>query len=210
MHRILASVAALALMAAPGTAAAQEFSISAGVAFTTDYVFRGETQSDNRPAIQPYVELESRGFYVGIWGSNVRGFGEDLEVDLYAGFRNSIGAFSYDIGYARYFYDNSGNCCGEFTLSLGVDTEVGMSLGADVGYDHTGKIWAASVNASYAFNDTVSVSAEAGRVQSSRNFWNVGVGVGLNDFTSLDFRVHDTSIGSPRFVATASFDFSLR
>ena len=44
---------------------------SANVAFTTDYIWRGMTQSDG-PAIQGGFDFESdSGFYAGIWGSNV-------------------------------------------------------------------------------------------------------------------------------------------
>lgn len=212
MKRILASGALLALVTAPGMGVAQDFNIYSGVALTTDYVFRGLTNSNGRPAIQPYVEVESGGFYAGIWASNVR-FPMDpdrYEIDLYAGFRNEIGAFSYDIGYARYFYNRSGDCCGEFLLSLGYETELGMGFGADFAYDHKFDIWTASVGAGYSFNDVFSASAEAGRVQGLYNFWNVGVTAALNDTTSLDLRLHDTNVTRERLVLTLSLDFSLR
>ena len=54
-----------------------EFSGSAAI--TTDYRFRGMTQTKNDPAIQVGLHLaHSSGFYAGVWGSNVD-FGADSE-----------------------------------------------------------------------------------------------------------------------------------
>ena len=58
--------------------------VSANVAFTSDYVWRGMTQSDG-PAIQGGFDYEADGgFYAGIWGSNVNfNDGAGSELDLY-------------------------------------------------------------------------------------------------------------------------------
>ena len=72
--------------------------ISGNVALTTDYRFRGISQSDESPAIQGGFDFEhDSGFYLGAWGSSVdfdtNGAGYDgcLELDLYGGFSNSFG-----------------------------------------------------------------------------------------------------------------------
>ena len=61
--------------------------VSANVAFSSDYVWRGMTQSDG-PAIQGGFDFEDEsGFYAGIWGSNVNfndGAGSDFE-EIYLG-----------------------------------------------------------------------------------------------------------------------------
>lgn len=109
----------LFLMAALGTplaaqAADSPHSLSANVGLTSDYIFRGISQTGGDPAIQGGVDYaHSSGFYLGTWGSNV-GWIEDfqgyesgnLEIDLYGGFRSSIGKtdFTYDLGAIRYFY----------------------------------------------------------------------------------------------------------
>lgn len=57
-----------------------------GVAFTTDYISKGSTQTDSRPAVQPYIEASYNLFYVSIWASNVEFGGvKDVEVDFYGG-----------------------------------------------------------------------------------------------------------------------------
>ncbi len=90
---LLASgVAALPLTAA-APASAQGYTFSWGGTVTSNYISRGVTQTQNRPAFQPWVEVESNGFYGGLWASNVRFGGGDsdrVEVDIYGGYRWSI------------------------------------------------------------------------------------------------------------------------
>ncbi len=207
MIRPLALSAALALL--PAAVAAQDVAVSFGATLTSDYISRGLSQTGGRPAVQPFVEVGLGGFYAGVWASNVRFPGSDdrVEVDLYAGFADSVGALSFDIGYARYFYNRSGDCCGEFLLGLEVAAPYGATFGTDVAYDHTSRVWAASVGAGYVFPMGLGISTEFGREQGSHNFWNVGAGFEVNPQTSLDLRVHDTNITSARLVASVAFGF---
>ncbi|MGY6632275.1 MAG: TorF family putative porin [Alkalilacustris sp.] len=209
MIRSLLAATALGAAVLPGAAAAQEPTFSFGAALTSDYISRGLSQTGGRPAIQPYAEVGLGGFYAGVWASNVR-FADErdrAEVELYAGFANEVGALSYDVGYARYFYNRSGNCCGEFLLGLGFAAPYGMTFVADAAYDPGASILAASVGAEYTFAGGWNASAEVGREQASHNFWNVGVGLVLNPVTSFDLRLHDTNITSARVVGTVAFDF---
>jgi uncharacterized protein (TIGR02001 family) len=86
------------------------FEISGNVALTSDYRFRGITQSAEDPAVQGGFDAEfGPGFYIGTWGSVVDfGGGEygSLELDYYAGWASSIGDtdFGIDVGYIYYDY----------------------------------------------------------------------------------------------------------
>ncbi len=89
-------------------------SFSASVTLTTDYVWRGISQSDGDLAIQGSFEIDTKGFYVGTWGSNVD-FSEasvddaDLELDIYLGYRRDVGEnCSFDVGLLEYAYPGSG------------------------------------------------------------------------------------------------------
>jgi uncharacterized protein (TIGR02001 family) len=87
-------------------AAAPEFDVGFGFAFTTDYVSRGITNSANDPAIQGYIEPSYGMGYVNVWSSNVDygdGF-RGVEIDVAAGIRPEIGPLSLDLGYVHYFY----------------------------------------------------------------------------------------------------------
>jgi uncharacterized protein (TIGR02001 family) len=86
---------------------------SASVWLTTDYVFRGVSNSDQGPAIQGSFDYAHPvGFYAGVWASNSAfndnggGGAGGIEVDYYAGFANAIGNFGYDIAALYYTFPN--------------------------------------------------------------------------------------------------------
>ena len=91
-------------------------SLTGSLALTSDYAFRGLTQTNRDPALQGGLEYASAsGFYVGTWGSNISWLsdGQDsvsssLEVDGYGGYRGTWGdAVSYDVGLLYYWYPGS-------------------------------------------------------------------------------------------------------
>ena len=107
-------------------------SMTGNVTFATNYVFRGLSQTNFKPAIQGTLEYgHASGLYVSFFASNASWYGDaweeaapsqnsavyggvtgqnvaissTLETDLYAGFRNKIGdSISYDIGAIYYYY----------------------------------------------------------------------------------------------------------
>ena len=82
--------------------------VSANISFTTDYIWRGMTQSDG-PAVQGGFDYEAdSGFYAGFWGSNVNfNNGNGQELDYYAGYGFSLGDVGVDVGYITYDYPDS-------------------------------------------------------------------------------------------------------
>lgn len=110
MKKYLKILLPLCLVAtAPATMAADKsFSLSGNVALTTDYVWRGISQSNEEAAIQGGFDFEhKKGFYAGIWGSNVNFLDGDqaqVEIDLYGGFKFKIGNFELDAGVIHYDY----------------------------------------------------------------------------------------------------------
>jgi len=105
---ISAALAASFLVGAAGVAQAEESPISANVTFTSDYVYRGYSQTNENFAVQGGFDYaHDSGFYVGTWGSSIDWLSKGgAEVDVYAGFGNTIGDtdFSYDVGVLQYFY----------------------------------------------------------------------------------------------------------
>ncbi len=103
-----AILAATALV--PIGASAQELpgELSANVALTTNYVFRGISQTDDGPAIQGGFDYGQGLFYAGAWGSSVD-FGDDttMELDLYAGLTPTYNMLSFDFGVIYYAYPDS-------------------------------------------------------------------------------------------------------
>jgi len=99
----------LALLMAVGFASAQA-QVTGNLGLTSDYRFRGISQSQNAPAVQGGVDYaHSSGFYVGNWNSSVSSSmytnGAGVESDLYAGFKKDIyNGLTIDVGSYNYFY----------------------------------------------------------------------------------------------------------
>ncbi len=97
-------------------AAAPEHVISYNVGVTSDYVFRGISQSRNRAAFSGGLDYShtSTGLYAGTWVSTISWVNDatasttanvPYEQDFYAGIKGDIGAgFSYDAGAIYYYY----------------------------------------------------------------------------------------------------------
>jgi uncharacterized protein (TIGR02001 family) len=81
-------------------------SVSANVSLTSNYVWRGYTQSDDNPALQGGFDLaHESGFYAGTWGSNVEFADAHSELDAYLGYQTELGSgATLDLGYLRYMY----------------------------------------------------------------------------------------------------------
>jgi len=104
------------------------FEVSANLAITSNYVWRGMTQSANSPAVQGGIDLGYKGFYLGTWGSNVE-FGDtanNLEADFYAGYKYSFSGVEFDIGYIYYAYPNESDAFNFDEAYLGLGYDFGM------------------------------------------------------------------------------------
>jgi len=96
------------------TAAAEpDYTLGFNAGVTTDYRFRGMTQSRFDPAAQAGVDLGLRsGFYLGAWTSSIKwikdaGGSASAEIDLYGGYKGAMGDIGYDVGVLRYQYPNA-------------------------------------------------------------------------------------------------------
>jgi len=107
----LAGALALALPLSAQADSGFEFETTIGI--TTDYVWRGVSQTDEDPAIQAAFDVShSSGFYAGVWGSNVDfdnpDDGIDLEIDVYVGWAVDLrDDLNLDLSVTRYFYPGS-------------------------------------------------------------------------------------------------------
>ena len=124
MKKLAHALVLTGLVAIPAMALADDPAppnpLTANIGLTTNYVFRGISQSQNGPAIQGGVDYaHPSGFYVGTWASNVSWVStvnttlpgspafknnNSMELDLYGGFRQSVGDFGYDVGAIEYYY----------------------------------------------------------------------------------------------------------
>lgn len=203
MKTLLLSSAAVALLAVP--AGAQ--TLSYGATLTSNYVSRGFSQTNDGWALQPWAEFESNGWYAGLWASNVD-FGPDtVELDLYGGYRWTLENTSVDLGYARYFYNSTGDASGE--LYLLVEHEAGRAtLSAGMHLGHAGGLTINNAYAGFALamNDQISLSTHGG-VAGGLPYGDFGVSYAVSDAVSVDARYHRGTGINRRVVVSASIGF---
>lgn len=116
MKKIILASAMLAAFSACATVAAEESKpdneVSFNAAVTSDYRYRGISQTRLKPALQGGADYVNNptGLYAGAWASTIKwtkdaGGGGDVELDVYAGKRGQISdAISYDVGVLAYVY----------------------------------------------------------------------------------------------------------
>lgn len=111
-HFTLAAALLAATAIAPAAYAQDsDLSVSTGVDFVSQYVFRGVSLADD--AIQPYAEMSVGNFTVGGWFSTGVGKNSILagdEFDLYAGYSVPLdSSISLDLGATYYHYPQGGD-----------------------------------------------------------------------------------------------------
>jgi uncharacterized protein (TIGR02001 family) len=118
---------AVAFLAAASSITAQAadapaFTTSGNLAFTSDYVFRGISQTGGHTALQGgFDAAHTSGLSAGVWASNISwAASTSLEVDLYANYGFSLSKdFSASVGYLAYVYEgNSSLNTGEINASV--------------------------------------------------------------------------------------------
>jgi uncharacterized protein (TIGR02001 family) len=126
---VLLGIAGLASVAS--TPAAAIDGLTANGAFTTNYVFRGITQSAKRPAVQGGLDytVADTGFAVGTWVSSID-FGDDtpFEWDIYGNYSFALGPLNASAGVIGYVYTWPGNF-GPYSwveLNFGVSHDFGI------------------------------------------------------------------------------------
>ena len=123
--------------------------VSANVAATSNYLWRGLEQTGGDAAVSGGIDYTSEsGFYAGTWTSNVAW---GTELDLYGGYAADINdSMSYDVGFIYFAYPDADDA--DFSEVYGSFTFSGLTVGASVltsaeGFDAGDSIY---VNADYA------------------------------------------------------------
>jgi len=104
---------------APSLLLAGESPITGSVAFTSDYIFRGISQTQEKPAVQAGLNYaHDSGVHFGIWGSNINFKSKDksdapndnasIELDISAGYGASLNdSINWDLSIIHYGYPGS-------------------------------------------------------------------------------------------------------
>lgn len=118
MNKVIFTLATLASLAAPLHAeeTAADNAVTFNAALTSDYRYRGISQTRLQPALQGGADYTNNptGLYAGTWLSTIKwtrdaGGSGDVEWDVYAGRRGQLGAgVGYDLGVLGYVYPSNG------------------------------------------------------------------------------------------------------
>ncbi|WP_340647071.1 TorF family putative porin [Phenylobacterium sp.] len=206
LKTMLLAAAATAAMGGSALAADDDIALSFNLGAATDYVFRGVSQTDNEGQIYGGADATLYGIgYAGVWISNVEfGNGTDLEYDIYAGIKPTVGVVNLDLGVYYYGYTNqpTGSHEDYVEYKAAASTAVGpATVGALVFYSpeffgKTGKATYYEINGAVPVAEKVSVSGAVGHQEiegpADYNTWNLGVSYALNDNVGFDLRYHDT------------------
>jgi uncharacterized protein (TIGR02001 family) len=178
---------------------------SANVDLSTEYVFRGYSQTAGGPAVQGGFDATCGMFYAGVWASNLD-WGKNnldqvvanIEMDWYAGIKPVTGRITWDLGVIYYTYPKSkdlfiGRDNNYVELKVGASTEVwkGGTAGVTVFYSpeyqyETGNVW--TVETSFAQvlpkidRFTPTFTALLGFQQGQDGFYKTAVGNGDDSY----------------------------
>ncbi|MDI4634538.1 TorF family putative porin [Pelomonas sp. V22] len=106
------SATALPVLAEEAPAPADPLSFNVSV--TTDYRYRGVSQTRLKPALQGGADYAlPNGFYIGTWGSTIKwikdgGGDAQVELDLYGGYKTELAKdLTVDVGLLQYYYPSN-------------------------------------------------------------------------------------------------------
>ena len=204
MSKSFTRAAVLAVAASVvATPALAEGEWSGNVTLSSDYVFRGFTQTDGAPMISGGFDFASDDFYIGTWASGVDfGDGTSTEIDVYAGWTPTVGVFDLDLGAIYYWYpdapdDPSQNFVEVYaggSTTLGEFVEVGASVAYSPDfYLESGDAfyWAASagipLGESFGLDATIGYSDFQDLSGADYTDWSIGLTTALEGF-DFDFR----------------------
>ncbi|MEM9723937.1 MAG: TorF family putative porin [Pseudomonadota bacterium] len=200
--------------------------LSANVAFTSDYVFRGFSQTDENFAVQGGFDYAfDNGLYVGTWASNID-FGDstNVEIDVYGGYAGSIDFLSYDVGVIYYIYTNQPDATPEqnfieFTGTLGAEFGI---VGVEAGVAYSPDFYLETGDAVYLFAGPtislpedlapvpISLDARIGHqdVEDGGNYTEWEIGLNVTAFT-LDWRAAYTDTDQDGDLSDSRVYFSV-
>lgn len=231
MNRSIVAISSLACLPllgiSNGYAEEAKSPFSANVALTTDYVYRGISQTDERPAIQGGFDFKhDSGFYAGTWASSISWLHDmsdggapssSMELDVYGGYRHQFGDFGVDVGLLGYLYPGSYGSqwkrANNMTDPHTLEGYVGASWKfLSVKYSHSFTDLFGAVDtrnskyidfsAAYPLTNRVTLNAHAGRQiitgsGNSYNDWKLGATL---NWQGVDFGLHyvDTDLDNKK------------
>lgn len=226
---VLAAATAFALAGTMAHADISRENFTGYVTLTSDYRFRGLSQTDTDPALQVGIDFQhDSGIFAGLWGSNVDfpmdRFEEerrDVELNYYLGYHRSIGGdWAGVISVVRYAYPGVSENYDYTEISVGVDFIERLFATVaytDDLYSHGGTAINYEIALQYPIIFGLELGATAGLydisdlLDDSYKYWNIGLSKAVQRL-SFDVRFHDTDSTAIRIfgdeIAGSTWTFS--
>ncbi len=191
--------------------------VSANLGVTSNYIWRGVTQSDKNISLSAGADYSSTsGMYAGIWAASVD-FNDDtrFEYDVYGGFQTSFSNVDMDIGYIYYGYQGGNDLAFSeayikatyenfsFAISTLFDSEAGGDF-ADASY----------IEAAYSFALAydISLGLHAGHYDFDQggNYQDFNISLTKGDFSLMVSKVTGNSYLDDNLLSLSyskAFDF---
>jgi uncharacterized protein (TIGR02001 family) len=218
------AAALLAGAAVPSYAGdAPKLTLSGSATMTTDYIFRGITNTNQQPAVQPEFDLTYGILWAYIWGSNTA-YGENIEIDYGAGISPKWKDITFTAGFLYYTYPGHDfDDISYFEVKGGASWTSGQWTLAINDYwspdffQVFGQSNAIDGTLSYAFKwklwnfFTPTISGQLGfqsfdEVADDYTYWNAGLTLSFLEHWSADIRYWDTDYNEDQCLIEPGFD----
>jgi uncharacterized protein (TIGR02001 family) len=162
---------------------ASPHSVSYNMTLTSDYIYRGQTQTNGGPALQLGVDYKhASGFYFSAWASNISWLRDNysythsnIETDFYAGYAAALSGtdVNYDLGLGWYEYPGDKNAAAGFAPPSATETIAKLNYKWLTGIFHA------------------TVTPHDSQVDNARgsNYWELNADVPVNE-TGLTANLH--------------------
>ncbi len=224
---VLVAAIAATTFGAVSTAQAVEVTTTANANLTTDYKFRGISQTNAGPAFQGGFDAAfSNGFYIGNWNSNVSftgATGAGLEMDFYGGYAGSFAnGIGYDVGALYYFYEgaaitpglpelNTLEVYGKLTyggayakLSVAASEDYFGFQGVNSQNDQSGSTYL-DLGYTFPLSDALSLTAHYGLTSFDKDMADLRPGATGTIDSYADYSIGATYAISPKYSITAAY-----
>lgn len=232
LSSLATALLASSMLLSSASVMAEAFTVSGNTTFTSDYLYRGVSQSSNTAAVQGTLSVSHEsGLYLTVWGSSI-GFANGLELDPSIGFTGKAGELTYDVGVLQYGYPGASSANLPFTEVYGSVSMSGAKVGlafsndffgetgksiylsASYGTEIAGVGLAGSVgfnkfsdSAMDAFDGYIDYKLAASKAVAGLTVEGAYIGSDLDETDCAAFSGGDSTVCEGRFVLTVSKGF---
>ena len=163
--------------------------VSGYLGYTSDYMWRGVSQTMGKGAMQGNLMIEKNGLYGGVWASQVD-FGDEAtyEMDFYGGYELWLSdKWSIDVGVLQYNWDKGYEDVEEAFVKVNLS---GLSVAYNVEMDNSDNTFM-EVGYTLPFIKWADVGINYGRFDEDNDFWKLSVGKMLGNKWFVNAEVMD-------------------